>query len=198
MPPKPYAESADQNKAPILAVLREAFVHPGRVLEIGAGTGQHAVHFAARLHHLTWQPTDRPEALAGIEAWVNEAHLPNIAPPLALDVTAPDWPVGPVQYVYSANTAHIMDWQGVQSLFEGVGRVLTQGGLFCLYGPFNRNGAFTSPSNERFDAWLKARDPDSGIRDLEALDRLASQAGMGKLREYEMPANNLILQWCKD
>lgn len=198
MPPKPYAESADQNKEPILAVLSEAFVRPGRVLEIGAGTGQHAVHFAARLHHLTWQPTERPEALPGVEAWVSEANLPNLQPPLALDVTDPDWPVGSAQYAYSANTAHIMDWHGVQNMFEGIARVLNPGGLFCLYGPFNRNGAFTSPSNERFDAWLKARDPHSGIRDIEALDRLAARHGMGGTHEYEMPVNNLILQWCKN
>lgn len=192
---KPFAESAEQNREPILAVLREVFADRTDVLEIASGTGQHAVHFGAALPHLTWRPSELPDNLAGIQAWLDEAGLANVMPPVALDVNAPDWPVGPVDAVFNANTVHIVAWPAVERLFAGIGRVLAPGGVLCLYGPFNYGGRFTSDSNARFDAWLKARDPASGVRDFEALDRLAGAQGLRLWRDIEMPVNNRTLVW---
>ncbi|HDP89365.1 MAG TPA: DUF938 domain-containing protein [Thioalkalivibrio sp.] len=194
---KPYAESCDQNREPILQVLVELFDRPGRVLEIGSGTGQHAVFFPRHLAQLDWQPSDVPEALAGIRLWIEEAGLPNVRMPVALDVSAPDWPVVQVEYVFSANTAHIMHWPAVEAMFAGIGRVLAPGGRFALYGPFNREGCYTSESNARFDTWLRGRDPGSGVRDLEALDALATAQGLTLEADVAMPANNAILCWCR-
>jgi SAM-dependent methyltransferase len=196
-PQKPYSPACDENKEPILAVLREVWGEPGQVLEVGAGTGQHAVHFAKHLPHLTWQPTSLPEDLSGMKIWLAEANLPNLRAPWVLDVTRAPWPVNQVDGVYSANTTHIMSWHQVQALFRGIGLVLAPAGRFCLYGPFNYGGQYTSPSNARFDALLKSRDPESGIRDFDALDALARDAGLVLVRDYPMPANNRTLVWRK-
>ncbi len=195
MADKPFAESCAQNRDPILAVLRELFADRRQVLEIASGTGQHAVYFGAALAHLTWQTSELTENHAGIRAWLDEAALDNVLPPVALDVNDADWPVAEVDAVFNANTVHIVGWPAVQRLFAGVGRVLAPGGLLCLYGPFNYGGAFTSESNARFDGWLKARDPVSGIRDFEALDRLAQAQGLVLERDIEMPVNNRTLVW---
>ncbi|KPK38735.1 MAG: methylase [Gammaproteobacteria bacterium SG8_47] len=194
---KPFSEACDQNKDPILGVLREELADAHSVLEIGSGTGQHAVYFARQLTHLTWYATDLPEHHAGMRLWFEEANITSIRGPLDLDVRQAQWPVAGVGAVFSANTAHIMDWQGVASMFAGVGRVLLPAGVFCLYGPFNYGGCYTSDSNANFDRWLKNRDPRSGIRDFEALDELASAAGMLLQRDYEMPVNNRTLVWRK-
>lgn len=194
---KPYSESCDQNKASILDVLGKEFLHAQHVLEIGSGTGQHAIYFGEHLPHLTWQTSDIVIYHAGIRAWLDEAALPNVLPPLALDVENDPWPTSKVEAVFSANTVHIMGWPQVQCMFSGIGNVLAQGGVFCLYGPFNYNGTFTSPSNARFDAWLKARDSASGVRDFEALDLLARNAGMTLTQDHAMPANNRTLVWHK-
>ena len=192
---KPFSQACENNKRPILEVLRRYLGDGGTVLEIGSGTGQHAVFFGAELPDLVWQCSDLPAGHAGIRRWLEDARLPNVRPPLALDVTTTDWTVGPVDAVFSANTAHIMHWPAVESLFEGVGRLLPEAGLLVVYGPFNYRGAYTSPSNARFDQWLKSRDPGSGIRDFEALDRLARRAGLGLQQDFAMPANNRILCW---
>ena len=192
---KPYAESCEQNRAPILAVLRQAFAERRRVLEIASGTGQHAVYFAAELPHLVWQTSELPENHAGIQAWLDEANLANVLPPLALDVTAADWPVGPVDAIFNANTVHIIAWPAVERMFAGIGRTLEAGGIVCMYGPFNYGGKFTSESNARFDAWLKSRDPVSGVRDFEAVDRLAQAQGLRLVEDVAMPSNNRILIW---
>jgi len=194
---KPYSESCEQNRAPILDVLRTELADRSRLLEIGSGTGQHAVYFAPTFPQLLWQTSDVGTAHAGIQAWLNEAALENVLPPLALDVRRNAWPTQSYDAVYSANTAHIMAWPDVECLFAGVGEVLEPGGVFCLYGPFNYQGRYTSDSNVRFDAWLKARDPASGIRDFEALQVLAEKAGMRLKADYEMPANNRTLVWSK-
>ncbi|EXJ16995.1 DUF938 domain-containing protein [Imhoffiella purpurea] len=194
---KPYAPSCDENKAPILAVIRPLFETARSLLEIGSGTGQHAVCFAAAMPHLIWQTSDMAENLPGIHAWLDEADLPNLAPPIVLDTTR-DWPEGPFDAVFSANTAHIMPFEAVEAMFAGVGRVLAPGGYFALYGPFNRDGAFTSDSNRRFDAWLKSQDTRMGVRDLADLHALASQAGLRPVAEHPMPANNLTLVWQRD
>ena len=191
---KPYAESAAQNQAPIFHVLQGAFAHSSAVLEIASGTGQHAVAFAARLPHLSWQPTDLAENLPGIQAWVDEARLANVQPPRALDITREPWSL-PQQYdaVFNANTLHIISWEGVEAFFRGVGQVLKPGGLLALYGPFNYDGAFTSESNAQFDAWLKERDPESGVRDFEAIEFLAEGQGLTLEHDHAMPANNRTL-----
>ncbi len=194
---KPFAESSEQNKEAILAVLRDVFVAPGNILEIGSGTGQHAIFFSAQLPHLTWQPTELADNLPGIIAWIADTELTNIKPPIELDVCCACWPVVAVDEVFSANTVHIMGWPQVEHLFRGVGQTLVADGVFCLYGPFNYEGHYTSDSNAHFDAWLKARDPVSGIRDIEALGQLAEQSGLSLWRDYPMPANNHILVWRK-
>lgn len=192
---KPYSESCDQNRDPILSVIQPSFAELTRVLEIGSGTGQHAVYFAAAMPHLTWHTSDCLEYHDGIRLWLEEAALPNVRPPLQLDVARSVWPSLDVEAVFSANTAHIMHWPEVEAMFAGVGGLLPAGGLFALYGPFNYQGRFTSDSNARFDGWLKQRDPAMGVRDFEALDRLANAAGMALMQDFEMPANNRILCW---
>ncbi len=192
---KPHAESCDQNRDPILSVLLSLFAGSRSVLEIGSGTGQHAVYFAARMPHLIWHTSDRPGNHAGILMWLAEAGLDNVRAPLSLDVSQTDWPAIRVDAVFSANTTHIMHWREVEALFAGVGRVLEGRGVFALYGPFNYGRRYTSESNERFDTRLKGRDPHSGIRDFEDLDRLAGRAGLAPQADYDMPANNRILCW---
>lgn len=194
---KPFAEACEQNKDPILAVIEPLLRDCRNVLEIGSGTGQHAVHFAANLPHLLWHTSDMVENHPAILMWLEEAGLPNTRPPLRLDVLRDPWPEMAVDAVYSANTAHIMGWPEVEALFAGVGKLLPQGGLFALYGPFNYGGHYTSESNARFDQWLKMRDPKSGIRDVDDLNRLAAAAGMGLVQDYEMPVNNRTLVWRK-
>ncbi len=195
---KPYAESCDQNREPILQVIEALLRDSQSVLEIGSGTGQHAVYFAEKMPHLQWHTSDRVECHAGIQAWIADSGLPNVSPPIELDVLRSDWPVFQVDAVFSANTCHIMHWEAVQALFAGVGRVLQPDGKFLLYGPFNYHGKYTSESNARFDQWLKARDPLSAIRDFEDLDKLATQAGMSLQQDFAMPANNRILFWRKN
>lgn len=192
---KPYSESCEQNRAPILAVLREVFADRSRLLEIGSGTGQHAVYFAPELPHLLWQTADVPLHHPGIRLWLAEAALPNVLPPIALDVNQKSWRDGRYDAVFSANTLHIMSWIEVESFFEGVGEVLETNGVLAVYGPFNYNGAFTSESNARFDAWLKSRDPASGVRDFETVDALARARGLMLQQDVAMPANNRTLVW---
>lgn len=194
---KPFAESCEQNKWPILEVLQTEFASVTRVLEIGSGTGQHAVFFAGQLPHLLWQTSDVVEHHAGIHAWLDEADLANVRAPLQLDVRHDAWPAESYDGVFSANTTHIMGWPEVEAMFAGIGSVLEPGGRFCLYGPFNYGGKYTSESNARFDQWLKARDPKSGVRDFEELNRLATAAGMRRSQDYAMPANNRTLVWIK-
>lgn len=191
---KPYAESCDENRAPILAVLMHLFRDIQSVLEIGSGTGQHGVYFAAAMPHLIWHTSDVAENLPGIGAWLEEAALPNLRDPIPLDVSGV-WPAMAYDGVFSANTAHIMSWTEVEQMFQGIGRVLKPGGCFALYGPFNYRGEYSSDSNRRFDLWLKSRNPLSGIRDFEALDKLAALNRLGFTEDVEMPVNNRILVW---
>lgn len=194
---KQFSAACERNRDPILAVLRAVLADCRKVLEIGSGTGQHAVYFAAQLPHLLWQPSDLAHHHPSILAWRQEARLPNLAPPLALDVGAPDWPRDPYDAVFSANTCHIMAWPEVQAMFAGIGRVLRDGGLLCLYGPFNYGGKFTGPGNARFDAILKAQSPHRGIRDVEAVNRLAVEQGLVPVADHALPADNHLLVWRK-
>jgi SAM-dependent methyltransferase len=191
---KPFSQACENNRQPILEVLRQHLGAARRVLEIGAGTGQHAVYFAAALPWLQWQPSDRPENLPGIRAWVREAALPNLAEPIPFDVRDEPWPDAG-DAIFSANTLHIMGWPEVERFFEGAGRALAAGGLLFVYGPFNYGGGYTSPSNADFDCWLRQRDPASGIRDEEAVQRLAVVAGFEPVADHAMPANNRTLVW---
>lgn len=192
---KPWSKACENNQEPILQVLQKHFTTAGTILEIGSGTGQHAVHFARHLPHLNWQPTDRAENLPGIIMWAEQAGLPNLLSPACLDVTRKPWPITHASGVFSANTAHIMDWDGVEAMFAGAARLLDRNGRFCLYGPFMIDGTHTSDSNARFDTMLRARDPASGIRDLTALKELAQQCGLRLIENRAMPANNRTLVW---
>ena len=194
---KPHSEACERNKEPILGVLREWFLKPGVVLEIGAGTGQHAIHFASHLPHLTWTSTDREENLDGIRQWFDEVSLPNLRGPMALDVLQEIWPVREALYAFSANTSHIMSWREVEAMFAGVSVALEEDGCFCLYGPFNRNGEFTSDSNRAFDESLRARNPVMGLRDDQALKSLATRCELTFVADYSLPARNRLLVWKK-
>ncbi|HSW12766.1 MAG TPA: DUF938 domain-containing protein [Solimonas sp.] len=187
---KPYSGACERNREPILAVLREYFADRCQVLEIGSGTGQHAVHFAAALPQLQWQCSDRDENLEGIRLWLDEAALPNTPPPLRFDVNQVDWPAGPFDAVYSANTLHIMGWPEVQELFRRLPQLMTADAKLAIYGPFNYGGRYSSDSNAAFDAALKQGDPRRGIRDAEAVDALAQVAGLRLVEDRAMPANN--------
>jgi SAM-dependent methyltransferase len=194
MEAKPFSPACERNREPILAALREPFAGRRAVLEVGSGTGQHAVHFAAALPHLTWQTSDVAANLPGIRAWLAEAALPNTPAPLELDVRG-TWPVQRFDAAFSANTLHIMSWPEVQRLFEQLGRVLTDDALLAVYGPFNEDGQFTSESNAAFDASLRERAPHMGLRDLGAVDALARTIGLHRFADLPMPANNRTLLW---
>jgi len=194
---KPFSQACENNKDPILGVLKRVFVNPCEVLEIGSGTGQHAVYFAEHLPHLTWQPSDQAIHLPGINLWINEAELENIKKPLMLDINQQPWPVSEIDAVFTANTLHIMSWESVQVFIESLGDVMLSSAIFCSYGPFNVDGTYTSESNARFDIWLKEQNPLSAIRDLEALISLANEAGIKLLEDIAMPANNKLLIWEK-
>lgn len=196
MDDKPHSPSCDRNRDPILAVLRHHFAEVASVLEIGSGTGQHAVYFALKMSWLTWQCSDREENLPGIRLWLEEAMLPNTPPPILLDVDG-EWPQQRYNAVFSANSLHIMGWDSVQAFFRGVGQRLSQRGSLVVYGPFNYQGRYSSDSNREFDAWLKARDPQSAIRDFEAVDALAHEQGLLLIDDVAMPANNRCLVWRK-
>ena len=191
---RPVAAACERNREPILAVLRDCFAGCTRVLEIGSGTGQHAVYFAAAMPHLRWQCSDRADNLPGIGAWLDEAGLPNTPAPLELDVMGA-WPDTRYDAVFSANTLHIMGWPAVQRLFAQLPRVTASGALLAIYGPFNRAGQYTSDSNAAFDQWLQAGDPAMGLRDIEAVQALAAEAGFELLADQPMPAHNRCLVW---
>jgi len=192
---KPYSEACERNREPLLEVLREVFAGCKSVLEIGSGTGQHAVYFGAHFPLLTWQTGDVPANHPGILAWLEEARLPNVLPPLALDVNADDWPQRRYDAVFSANTLHIVAWPEVERMFAGIARALPPGGVLAIYGPFNYGGRYTSDSNASFDASLRRRDAASGIRGFENIDALAQSHGFRLARDFAMPANNRTLVW---
>lgn len=197
MSERPYAESAARNAAPILEVLQREFRDCSRVLEIGSGTGQHAVAFAAAMPHLFWQTSDRDENHDGIRAWLRDAQLDNVAVPLSLDVRTAHVDEGCYDAAFSANTAHIMSIAAVEKMFDVVAQGLEPGGVFCLYGPFRVAGAYNTQSNADFDGSLRRRDAVMGIRDIEQLDAFAAAGGLVRVRYYAVPANNNIAVWSK-
>ena len=194
--PLPFSEACERNKAPILEVLLQELPESGSLLEIGSGTGQHLVYFAPHFPGLGWQPTDLPGQVEGLHARIRLEAPPNVRPAIELDVQG-RWPPDTFDTVFSANTAHIMSWAAVCAMFEGVGDHLKDRGKFCLYGPFNEGGGYTAPGNEAFDRQLRARDSEMGLRDVEALDKLASKHNLELSKRHAMPANNLLLVFQK-
>jgi len=194
---KPFSQACENNKEVILQKIALVFDQPGTILEIGTGTGQHAVHFAKNLPHIIWQPSDQAENYQLCLPWLAEAELPNINRPLVLDVNTRSWQIPPINGVFSANTAHIMSWPDVEAMFRGVSANLHNGEAFCLYGPFNYNGQFSSPSNRQFDEYLKNRNSTMGIRDLDDLKKIGTANGLDLEADFEMPANNRLLVWRK-
>lgn len=194
--PKPFSPSSERNRDPILAVLKPHFADRRRVLEIGSGTGQHAVYFAAAMPHLRWQCSDRANYLPGIRQWLGEEALPNTPEPLALDAND-DWSQIGQRFdaIFTANTLHIMSWPEVERFFAQLPLILQDDAKLAIYGPFNYGGQFTSASNADFDAGLKAEKPWRGIRDFEAVNALAEHIGFKLVHDHAMPANNRCLLW---
>jgi SAM-dependent methyltransferase len=194
----PFSDACERNKEPILRILRECFANRLQVLEIGSGTGQHAVYFAAQLPHLAWHPTERLTYLADLSERVQSEGGPNLRPPTVLDVRQSVWPLRSVDAIFTANTLHIMSWPDVAAMFQGIGTTLAPGGSFCAYGPFRYAGRYTSPSNLEFDRMLQERDPQSGIRDLDAVTKAAASVGLKLSADHDLPAFNRLLVFIKE
>jgi SAM-dependent methyltransferase len=194
----PVSAASERNKGPILEVLRVLFAGRMQVLEIGSGTGQHAVHFAAALSHLAWHPTEQLQYLPDLTARIRLEGTANLKAPALLDVRQAVWPVRTVDAMFTANTLHIMSWPEVMELFRGVGEVLAPGGVLCIYGPFRYDGRYTSDSNLEFDRMLQERDPKSGLRDVTALTALAAQYGVRLDADHDLPAFNRLLVFAKE
>ncbi len=192
--PRRHAPATERNRQPILEVLRSVLPASGRALEIGSGTGEHAVFFAQALPDWTWQPTELDaDALPSIQGWIDHAGLDNVAPPRVLDVTQADWGVAPVDAIVCCNVIHYSPWASTPALLDGAARLLVPGGVLVLYGPYKRQGRHTAPSNEAFEQWLKQRDPSFGVRDLETVQAEAERRGLRSGPVIEMPANNLCV-----
>ena len=194
---KPFSQSCENNQAFILTELERLLEPARKVLEVGSGTGQHAVHFAAHMPQLEWQTSDQSLYHAGIQLWLQDAALNNVLAPFELDVRTVDWASMAYDAVFTANSLHIMATDSAQKFVREVSSALEPGGLFIAYGPFNYNGSFSSESNARFDAWLKQQQLHSGIRDFEVLNQCAQQGDMRLLEDIAMPSNNRLLVWCK-
>jgi cyclopropane fatty-acyl-phospholipid synthase-like methyltransferase len=189
---KPFSQACENNKQPILSHLKTVLQECQHVLEIGSGTGQHAVYFAENMPQLIWQCSDRAENIPGIQSWLADTALPA---PLTLDVGDGNWPTQLYDAIFSANTLHIMSWPEVELFFQKVDAQLKSNALLCIYGPFKYSGEFTSPSNADFELWLKRNNPLSGIRDFEAIRELAMHAGFQLVADHNMPSNNQLLIW---
>lgn len=196
---KQFSTACERNREPILDALSKEFADRKHVLEIGSGTGQHAVFFGAALPQLIWQTGDLPQSHPSILAWLQEAELTNVLPPIVLDMSKAAWETEVldtgIDAVFTANTCHIMAWSEVERMFAGLARVLHSGGKLCVYGPFNYDGQFTSAGNAQFDASLRAQAAHMGIRDIEAMQKLAAQHGFFMLADHALPANNRLLVW---
>ncbi len=189
-----FSEASERNKRPICQHLIPYFTDEVQLLEIGSGSGQHALYIADQLPQVFWQPSEQPQYVEALALNLEQYAPQNIAPPIPLDVRE-EWPERTFNAVFSANTLHIMSWSCVQAFFAGAGRSLAPNGYLIVYGPFRYQNAFTSMSNQAFDQMLKARDPNSGIRDFEAINALANEAGFMLVADYEMPANNQLIIW---
>ena len=199
-PALPWSQACENNKTWILSVLERHFVRrgaAGQVLEIGGGTGQHAEFMAANMPWLIWQSSDIAENVDNLQLRLTAAALPNLPDAITLDAFDRQWSVPAADYIFSANTLHIMSMSAVRQLFSLLPTVLKPDGKLAIYGPFRYRGAFTTDSNAHFDQWLKQRDPESGIRDAEWVDELAQNAGLSLIEDNDMPANNQLRVWQK-
>ncbi len=195
---KQLSESSERNKDPILDVLKAVMPKTGLILEIASGTGQHAVHFAAALPGIVWQPSDiDPELRASVSAWRDEAALQNLLEPIHLDVTADPWPVRDAAAMVCTNMIHIAPWEACIGLLDGAGRILPEGGILYMYGPYKVGGKHTAPSNEQFDQSLRARDALWGIRNLDDVALEARRRGLHLIKTQKMPANNFSVIYRK-
>jgi SAM-dependent methyltransferase len=194
----PFSAACERNKDPILEVLRLRFADRTQVLEIGSGTGQHAVYFARQPSHLAWHHTEQLAYLTDLTERVKTEGPANLRAPTVLDVRQAVWPVRGADAIFTANTLHIMSWPEVMALFKGIATVLAPGGVLCIYGPFRYAGRYTSESNEEFDRMLQERDPESGLRDIEAVRLLADQYGLHLDADLDLPANNRLLAFIKE
>ncbi|SER21536.1 Protein of unknown function [Nitrosomonas sp. Nm51] len=192
-----FSEAAERNKRPILKKLHALLASSKSVLEIGSGTGQHAVYFAPALPHLVWQPSELPDKLPMLLRQCLLHPSENLARPIILDIDNDVWTSVEADTVFTANTLHIIHWRQVCRLFARVGALLPSNGIFCAYGPFNMDGRYTSESNAQFDIWLRNRDHQSGIRDIGDLQYQAEQNGLGLQENNAMPSNNRLLVWRK-
>lgn len=196
--PRLSSPAALRNRGPILDVLRTVLPDSGTVLEIASGSGEHILHFAGALPALIWQPSDpSPAARASITAWLDEERHDNVIAPLALDAAAPQWPIARADAMLAINMVHISPWSATLGLFAGASRLLPSGGPLFLYGPYRRAGIPVAESNSAFDADLKARDPNWGLRDLDTVAAAADAAGLTLSRVVEMPANNLSVMFVR-
>lgn len=192
-----FSPSCERNQQPILEQFQGLLADSRHVLEVGSGSGQHALFFARRFPWLTWQPTELIMNHGALQLNLMEEAVENVLPPQVLDVCQPRWDVDSADVVFTANTLHIMGWPQVECFFTGVGATLEPGGQLIVYGPFRYGGDYTSASNAGFDQWLKQRDPVSGIRDFEAVNALAEAVGLALRADVAMPANNQLLVWVK-
>jgi cyclopropane fatty-acyl-phospholipid synthase-like methyltransferase len=191
----PHSDACDRNKGPILEILRREFAACTHVLEIGSGTGQHAVHFATAMPGVVWQPSEVAEAMPALRKRIFNEGPSNLRAPVVIDVAHTPWDVRKVDGIFTANTLHIMHWPQVEAFFAGLPAISKAGAMLAIYGPFRYGGKYTSGSNDSFDTMLRARDPGSGIRDFEAVDALARAAGFTLVADHRMPANNQVLVW---
>jgi cyclopropane fatty-acyl-phospholipid synthase-like methyltransferase len=198
MSEKPYAPSCDENRDVILAVLRPRLQGVRRLLEIGSGTGQHAVYFAPALPHIIWQTSELEQHLPGLQWWLADHPAANLLPPIILDVATDRWPAAEFDAVFSANTVHMMDATMADAMLSGVARLLPPEGRFLLYGPFKKDGNFNGPNDREFDLRLRRHDPAIGLKDIAGLDRIAAANGLTMVEEIAMPANNFVLIWDKN
>jgi cyclopropane fatty-acyl-phospholipid synthase-like methyltransferase len=194
----PFSQAAENNKEPILAVLHDTLVDSKTVLEIGSGTGQHAVWFAGHLPHLQWQPSEQQQNLESLNLRLDEEAPDNVLDAMVLDVADDPWAIEPMDAVFAANCVHIMSWGHVEKMFRGLDKVIAPGGFLILYGPYKYKGAFTSSSNAEFEQWLKGNDEVSGIRDFEKMDALANNIGLTLQKDHKMPSNNQCLVWQRE
>lgn len=193
-PQRRHADATQRNRDAILSILARALPAEGNILEIGSGTGQHAVYFAGRFPRQRWLPSDRdPAALDSIKAWIAHSGLANLAAPVALDVQDETWPVTGADALVCINVIHYSPWASTPALFRGAARILAPGSVLYCYGPYRMGGEHTAPSNAAFDAWLKNIDPDFGVRDLESVTATAATQGFELAEAVAMPANNLSL-----
>ena len=195
---KPFSQACLNNRDPILNVLKRVLQDCSVVLEIGSGTGQHAVWFGRHLPHLEWFTSDRIENHEGIEKWLEEENIPNVHAPIALDVVKDSWPKATFDAIFSANTAHIMAWPEVKVFLQKAASVMSSGGFFCLYGPFDFKGQEMAGSNKAFDAELKSKGAHQGIRKFDAMNDLAGKNNLIFLEKTDLPANNHLLIWQKN